>query len=257
MVDDPLGITRASSGNVSSATSSAQKGRSNELGRDDFLKLLVTQLKQQDPLDPVKNEEFAVNLAQFSQLEQLVAIRNAVDGGGSSSSASGLAGYLGQQVTLSEPEISVQGGSADGVRVTLPSDAASAELVLSRDGLGVVERVPLGALSAGSQVISLEGLRAPPGDYKIELKGMSATGTELTGTAAPVGIVTGFIPGPEPKLVVGSREVALSQIARVDVPVLAGNQALMEANSSVAESPQTFASSAFTGEPLQEIPVEL
>jgi flagellar basal-body rod modification protein FlgD len=42
---------------------------SNEMGRDQFLQLLVTQLKNQDPLDPVKNEEFIAQLAQFSTLE--------------------------------------------------------------------------------------------------------------------------------------------------------------------------------------------
>jgi flagellar basal-body rod modification protein FlgD len=41
----------------------------NEMGRDQFLQLLVTQLKNQDPLDPVKNEEFIAQLAQFSTLE--------------------------------------------------------------------------------------------------------------------------------------------------------------------------------------------
>ena len=42
---------------------------SNEMGRDQFLQLLVTQLKNQDPLDPVKNEDFLAQLAQFSTLE--------------------------------------------------------------------------------------------------------------------------------------------------------------------------------------------
>lgn len=44
-------------------------GANNELGRDQFLQLLVTQLQNQDPLDPVKNEEFIAQLAQFSTLE--------------------------------------------------------------------------------------------------------------------------------------------------------------------------------------------
>jgi len=43
----------------------------NEIGQDQFLQLLVTQLRSQDPLDPVKNQEFIAQLAQFSTLEQI------------------------------------------------------------------------------------------------------------------------------------------------------------------------------------------
>ena len=42
-----------------------------DLGKNDFLNLLVTQLKYQNPLEPIKDQEFVAQLAQFSQLEQL------------------------------------------------------------------------------------------------------------------------------------------------------------------------------------------
>ncbi len=43
----------------------------NQLGKDSFLKLLVTQLRHQDPLDPVKDQDFMAQMAQFTSLEQL------------------------------------------------------------------------------------------------------------------------------------------------------------------------------------------
>jgi flagellar basal-body rod modification protein FlgD len=48
------------------------------LGKDEFLKLLVAQLQNQDPLNPMKNEEFVTQLATFSSLEQLISINKGV-----------------------------------------------------------------------------------------------------------------------------------------------------------------------------------
>ena len=58
------GITR-----TADAKAAAQAAQSDAMGKDQFLKLFTTQLQNQNPLDPVKNEAFVAQLAQFSQLE--------------------------------------------------------------------------------------------------------------------------------------------------------------------------------------------
>ncbi len=53
-----------------STTSSSSAGKTT-LGKDDFMNLMITQLKNQDPLNPMDNSQFSAQLAQFSSLEQL------------------------------------------------------------------------------------------------------------------------------------------------------------------------------------------
>jgi len=67
---------------VGSNTSGYDTGISNNpavMGKDDFLQMLVTQLKYQDPLSPTTNEDFAAQLAMFSQLEELQNMNTSLD----------------------------------------------------------------------------------------------------------------------------------------------------------------------------------
>ncbi len=69
--------------NVAYAPTPAQTGplaaTKANLGKDDFLRLLVAQLSNQDPMNPQDSAEFVAQLAQFSSLEQLISIREAAE----------------------------------------------------------------------------------------------------------------------------------------------------------------------------------
>jgi flagellar basal-body rod modification protein FlgD len=60
------------------AVSTTSSRNSQELGKTEFLKLLVTQLQNQDPMNPVDNQQFIAQLATFSSLEQLISINKGV-----------------------------------------------------------------------------------------------------------------------------------------------------------------------------------
>jgi len=64
---------------VSDGAAEKKTGSAQTVGKDEFLQLLITQLQNQDPLDPVKNEAYIAQLATFSSLEQLIAIKEGVN----------------------------------------------------------------------------------------------------------------------------------------------------------------------------------
>ena len=70
----PVFTGQTSAQNTSSSTSAP----SQEISKSEFLRLLVEQLKNQDPLNPINNEDFIAQLATFSSLEQLISINQAV-----------------------------------------------------------------------------------------------------------------------------------------------------------------------------------
>ena len=73
-----IDATQGSGGTPTSTAAADASSRANSLGSDAFLKLLVTQLQNQDPTSPQSNTEFIAQLATFSSLEQLTSINKAV-----------------------------------------------------------------------------------------------------------------------------------------------------------------------------------
>jgi flagellar basal-body rod modification protein FlgD len=75
----PRYVADASSSNSTSDSSSSSNSISKtEFGKDEFLKLLVAQLKNQDPMNPMDNQQFVSQLATFTSLEQLMSINKGV-----------------------------------------------------------------------------------------------------------------------------------------------------------------------------------
>ena len=73
-----IDATQGSGATQTSTGAADSSSRANSLGSDAFLKLLVTQLQNQDPTSPQSNTEFIAQLATFSSLEQLTSINKAV-----------------------------------------------------------------------------------------------------------------------------------------------------------------------------------
>lgn len=190
----------------------------NELGKDAFIKMLVEQLKNQDPTEPMKNEDLAVNLAQFSQVEQLVEINKKLGGGGLSDSAS-LAAFLGREVLVDGDSIDVQAGNGGSLFFELPTATQSTTLQITNSSGSVVAEKQLGAKDSGRQVINLSELGIPNGKYGVSVNATTVAGENFSPSTSTGGVVTGFIPGADPSLLIGNKEVKAADIKLVNTPM--------------------------------------
>ncbi len=90
--------------------------RPGQLGKDDFLKLLVAQLRNQDPLQPLNDREFIAQLAQFSALEQMYNLSGAVLELARRQEAAAAFGLVGRRVRVQTEDGTVLEGTVSAVR---------------------------------------------------------------------------------------------------------------------------------------------
>ena len=189
------------------------------LGKDDFLKLLITQLKNQDPLNPVSNDQFITQSAQFSSVEALQNIQQSLTqmaaNTGSSALAAGTA-ILGRPVTATAGSFTYAGASV-ALPFTLSTPLAGGVLQITNAAGTVVGRVPLGTLPSGARAYTLQPGQPPlaAGTYRYAILGPGATGA-----LAPLPVIAGVVSGVKldngtPVLSLGSVNIALTDVTSV------------------------------------------
>ena len=146
-----------------------------ELGQEDFLKLMTTQLQNQDPMKPMENGDFLSQIAQFSTVTGIGDLQKSFESLSESlvsNQALQAATLVGRKVLAPTGTAALaQGGSIQG-SVELPS-ASSSVVVNIYDGAGqVIRRLDLGSQAAGPVSFQWDGLMddgqyAPPGNYLV------------------------------------------------------------------------------------------
>jgi len=160
-----MAITSTGNTSLDSITGSyqqTQKGKSEReetLGRDSFLTMLVAQLQNQDPLNPMDGTDFSAQLAQFSQLEQLINLNDSMDSLSNSfaqKSEGDAVGYIGKQVTGNVDTMTVDKGTVSGGFYNLSQPADIMITVKDADGK-TVKTLFEGQQKSGSHLISWDG----------------------------------------------------------------------------------------------------
>jgi flagellar basal-body rod modification protein FlgD len=181
---------------VTGTQSSATKSTADS-GQDRFLRLLVTQLKNQDPLNPLANSELTSQLAQISTvqgIEKLNATLGALAGNFDTGQALQAANLVGRQVLVTGDALELGASGARGAfSLAQPVDRLT---VTVTDGSGVVvHNVELGAQPAGTQIFEWDGLadsgaRAVDGRYRFSVAA-TAGGQKAAADTLALGRVDG------------------------------------------------------------------
>ncbi len=156
-------------------TSTDKADSATDVSKDEFLKLLTYQLKAQNPLNPYNNQEFASQLAQFSQLEQLTEISSLLEEQvqanyllSQTMSNSALPGLLGKNAKASSTTTYFDGENSTALGYTLSSQATSATLTI-KDSAGNTIRT-----------MELSGTELTSGDHKLEWNGLDNEGETVS-----------------------------------------------------------------------------
>lgn len=212
------------SGAVDSGATNIFGKAGGELGKDEFLQLLVTQLRYQDPLSPMQAEDFAAQLAQFSSLEQLmnanlrldaqIAHMYALAQGMNSSAALGV---LGATVIAEVDEVVLPAGDPGTALVGVPGGGGSVVVrFYDAEGREVGSR-ELGYLTGGRHSVDLGKADAlPDGAYSYRFEVSDAAGETMPAQTLATLRVDGVRYGEAgPILVSGSLEIPLAAIVEV------------------------------------------
>jgi flagellar basal-body rod modification protein FlgD len=216
-------INAVSTNDPTSAAAAAMK-KETGLNKNDFLQLLVTQLKNQDPLNPQDSSAFVAQLAQLTQVEQTYNINTNLqnlltsqNNAGSLSSVS----FIGKEITAQGSQISLTSGSPSTLGFILPSAAAQVTLQINDASGKSVRTLTQGTTSAGANSMTWDGLNnanqpLPSGRYNFTVSGIDATGQKIHGTSMVQGKVTGVkLDGTTPVLTVNGLDVPLTSVLEV------------------------------------------
>ena len=210
--------------NVSSGVNPTSSSKSDILGKDDFLNLLVTQLRHQDPLSPMESAEFTSQLAQFSSLEQMSNVNTNLELlqlYQASINNSQAVGFIGKTIKALGSSIGVADGVADQIHFRLDKDASDVIAHIYDSHKNLVKTIQPGGLNAGGQSVEWDatdndGNKVPDGTYTFEV---IATDTDANPVSATT-LITAPVSGVSFKdgttyLLAGNQEIPIGSVFEV------------------------------------------
>ena len=206
----------------------ASKKTKEDMGKQEFLTLFTAQLQNQNPLEPVKNEAFVAQLAQFSQLEALTNMQDSLDKFVTSMSGErmlGSASLIGKKVAMTDtPTQLTSGGVIDG-SIDLPMGASGIQVSVFDSQGRLVQELIAGPQLPGTTPISWNGKDAaenpvPSGLYRLSANAV-VDGKNVTVPVSTLSTVRAITSNPTDGSVSvevdGGKTMLLTDVKRVGI----------------------------------------
>lgn len=203
-----------------------EAGDNTKLGKDAFLKLLVAQMQNQDPLNPQSNEDFVAQLSQFTQVEQLMDLSTQFDGmylAMNSVNNTSMTQLLGKNVVALGDNFYYPGEGDIELNYGSGADASTSQMTIFNESGSVVYSGSVGTIKEGENSFTfdgegLNGKPLPDGTYRFSITGSDSSGETVEITELMVGMIDGMsyetgVPLPS----IHDIEFSLAQILRVEV----------------------------------------
>ena len=212
------------SGTNTSALANSRAGIADNF--DSFLSILTTQLKNQNPLDPMDTNAFTQQLVQFTGVEQQLKTNEFLETlmlSGQNTAKSDAVSYIGKEVTSSGKTGELSDTNAAFWAYSADANAANATITI-KDDRGQIVYNQTGPLALGPGTFrwdgkGSDGAMKPNGVYTIDIQGKDANGKDVKISTASIGVVTAVdFTGDVPILTIGTRKVTITDVTDVRVP---------------------------------------
>jgi flagellar basal-body rod modification protein FlgD len=217
-----MAIQDVTSSTSSSSTSSMAATSASDI-QDRFLTLLVTQLKNQDPLSPMDNSQITTQLSQISTVSGIGKLNDTMNNLAQAmamSQAMNSASMIGRQVVTPSAALTLADKSASGA-VELGEAADRVTVTISGPAGNIVRRIDLGATPAGLKQFTWDGKTdagsaAADGSYTYKVDA-ARDGKAVSATTYTVGTVSGIgVSGSDSTFILnGGNEVRFADVKRV------------------------------------------
>ncbi len=220
--------TPATGSSSSSGAQSSTTSTTPTLGEDDFLKMLITELQNQDPTNPLQSTDLAAQLAQFSSVSELQSINTNLQNSTNANlvltqsiSNTMAATLIGKEIKANTSNIAFDGSTQPAIGVTLNSSAADVQVKIMNSNGTVVRTIDAGAKASGDNTITWDGTgdsgnKVQAGNYTFSVSAADAQGNAISLTSYVLGIVQGVkYTSNGTTLIVNGSEINLSDVQEI------------------------------------------